>query len=181
MTTYRREPPLLARIRALYEDSTVRVREIAELAGVSERTIYKYASAGRWRPRYAWLGGGMAGRFAPLATDDALQSADAKALTPADVAKALGRRRDIVARARAAGPQLASEAQALANQARADWEERRRQSALTALTAALTELARMQAEDRAQPGLRSRRAKQLAARLEDAVFTELEAALKGKG
>ena len=45
---------LTERVRALYEDSAVPVREIASLAGVTERTIYKYAAKHRWKPRYAW-------------------------------------------------------------------------------------------------------------------------------
>ena len=45
---------LTARVRALYEGSAVPVREIAALAGVTERTIYKYAAKWNWKPRYAW-------------------------------------------------------------------------------------------------------------------------------
>jgi hypothetical protein len=43
---------LTERVRALYEHSAVPVAEIARLAGVTERTIYKYAAKGRWTPRY---------------------------------------------------------------------------------------------------------------------------------
>jgi AcrR family transcriptional regulator len=42
----------MAQVRALYEDSAVPVREIAARAGVTERTLYKYACKGQWRPRY---------------------------------------------------------------------------------------------------------------------------------
>jgi hypothetical protein len=45
---------LTARVRKLYEASAVPVREIASLAGVTERTIYKYAAKHGWKPRYAW-------------------------------------------------------------------------------------------------------------------------------
>ena len=48
------EKDLTARARALYEDSAVPVREIAAVAGVSERTIYKYAAKHAWKPRYRW-------------------------------------------------------------------------------------------------------------------------------
>jgi hypothetical protein len=41
-------------VRALYEHSAVPVAEIAKLAGVTERTIYKYAAKQRWKPRYAF-------------------------------------------------------------------------------------------------------------------------------
>ena len=48
------ENDLTARARALYEDSAVPVREIASVAGVTERTIYKYAAKHDWKPRYRW-------------------------------------------------------------------------------------------------------------------------------
>jgi hypothetical protein len=65
---------LTARVRALYENSAVPVAEIARLAGVTERTLYKYAQKGGWKPRYAWIDrGGLAHRrwrapapFAPV-------------------------------------------------------------------------------------------------------------------
>ncbi len=53
---------LTARVRRLYEQSAVPVREIAQLAGVTERTIYKYARKGGWTPRYAWNDAGGARR-----------------------------------------------------------------------------------------------------------------------
>lgn len=43
---------LTAQARALYEDSAVPVREIARLAGVSERTVYKYVIKHDWKRRY---------------------------------------------------------------------------------------------------------------------------------
>ena len=45
-------PSLMDRVRALYEDSAVPVREIARLCGVTERTLYKYIARGGWRRRY---------------------------------------------------------------------------------------------------------------------------------
>ena len=44
------------RVRALYEDSIVPMREIARLAGVHERTLYKYARKCGWRRRNARAG-----------------------------------------------------------------------------------------------------------------------------
>ena len=41
---------------ALYEDTVTPVAEIARLAGVSERTLYKYVQRGGWRRRYAGRG-----------------------------------------------------------------------------------------------------------------------------
>ncbi len=52
------EIDLTAQVRALYEGSAVPVAEIAALAGVTERTIYKYAAKHGWKPRYAWMPGG---------------------------------------------------------------------------------------------------------------------------
>jgi hypothetical protein len=46
---------LMAQVRRLYEETFMPVREIARRAGVSERTLYKYARKGTWKPRYAWM------------------------------------------------------------------------------------------------------------------------------
>ena len=46
------------KVRALYEYSAVPVAEIASVAGVTERTIYKYAAKEQWTPRYAWAADG---------------------------------------------------------------------------------------------------------------------------
>src|SRR5579875_813092 len=46
---------LMAQVRRMYEDSIVPVREIARRAGVTERTLYKYARKHNWKPRYAWM------------------------------------------------------------------------------------------------------------------------------
>lgn len=51
---------LTARARALYEGSAVPVREIARLAGVSERTLYKYVEKYRWKRRYTIVPRGLA-------------------------------------------------------------------------------------------------------------------------
>ena len=67
-STRGREQDLTARVRALYENSAVPVREIARRAGVTERTIYKYAQKGGWKARYAWVDrGGVARRRRPAA------------------------------------------------------------------------------------------------------------------
>lgn len=50
------QPDLTARVRALYEESAVPVREIARLCGVTERTIYKYVQKHGWKNRYRWRG-----------------------------------------------------------------------------------------------------------------------------
>jgi hypothetical protein len=48
----------MALVRRMYEDSIIPVRDIARRAGVSERTLYKYARKRNWRPRYAWTPSG---------------------------------------------------------------------------------------------------------------------------
>jgi hypothetical protein len=84
---------LTARVRALYEDGLVPVREIAQLCGVTERTLYKYAARGRWRKRYARraLHKGAGGRFIPQeeagkATAGGLKALDPVALAAAEIA-----------------------------------------------------------------------------------------------
>ncbi len=47
------EPSLTEKVRALYEKSAVPVREIARIAGVTERTLYRYVEKGDWRRRHA--------------------------------------------------------------------------------------------------------------------------------
>jgi hypothetical protein len=54
------ETELTARVRALYEDSAVPVHEIARIAGVTERTIYKYVAKQGWTKRYRVLPRGEA-------------------------------------------------------------------------------------------------------------------------
>jgi len=48
----KKETELTRRVRVLYEDSAVPVREIARIAGVTERTIYKYVEKHDWKRRY---------------------------------------------------------------------------------------------------------------------------------
>lgn len=85
-----REQSLTARVRALYEDGIVPVREIARLCGVTERTLYKYAARGRWRKRYARraLHKGAGGRFIPQEEAGQAQAGGLKALDPAASAAA---------------------------------------------------------------------------------------------
>jgi hypothetical protein len=80
------EPDLTARVRALYENSAVPVREIAAVAGVSERTLYKYAQKGGWKARYAWADRGGAARRGWPAADAAAPTQFA----PANVMPVLG-------------------------------------------------------------------------------------------
>jgi AcrR family transcriptional regulator len=79
-----REQSLAARVRGLYEDGLVPVREIARLCGVTERTLYKYAARGRWRKRYARraLHKGAGGRFIPQGEAGKATAGGLKALDP---------------------------------------------------------------------------------------------------
>src|SRR5262245_56608871 len=45
-------PSLTEHARALHEGGAMPVREIARLAGVNERTLYRYVARGGWRRRY---------------------------------------------------------------------------------------------------------------------------------
>jgi hypothetical protein len=96
------EQPLTAvteRARALYEESIVPVREIARLAGVTERTLYKYARKLGWRPRVTRLmhdpkglrtARGAGGRFVPL-TEEGAYPRGIGALDPAGASQAAER------------------------------------------------------------------------------------------
>jgi hypothetical protein len=84
------EPSLTDRVRALYEDGVVPVREIARLVGVTERTLYKYAARGRWRKRYARraLAKGAGGRFVADGEESTGPAPGFKALDPVAAAAA---------------------------------------------------------------------------------------------
>jgi hypothetical protein len=100
-------PSLTERVRALFENSALPVREIARLAGVTERTIYKYAAKQQWKPRYRWNEGkagerhrgwnaeaaftpvkGAGGRFVARARAGEAHPVGLKATDPAGAAQA---------------------------------------------------------------------------------------------
>lgn len=124
------EQDLTARVRALYENSAVPVREIASLAGVTERTIYKYARKGGWTKRYAWIDAGGAKRRARRAASDAdfapVQGAGGRFIVRADKdgPVAAGVKATDPAGAARAG-QACAQAETIAAQAQADaaWEQ----------------------------------------------------------
>ena len=102
------QPSLTAHVRDLYEAGVVPVREIAAIAGVSERTLYKYAQKGGWTRRNARRNPrGAGGRF--VAAEDAglPHASGLKALDPD------GARRAAAACVRAGG--LATQALAAAH------------------------------------------------------------------
>jgi hypothetical protein len=72
---------LTQRVRALYEEGVVPVREIARCAGVNERTLYRYVEKGGWRRRYGGKG---------LASAVARRAAKRKAAPPRPCVTAKG-------------------------------------------------------------------------------------------
>jgi hypothetical protein len=118
---------LTERVRALYEGSAVPVREIAARAGVTERTIYKYAAKHAWKPRYRWTPDGARPRawrprvrFAPAKGAGRFIRRDDKGKPIAAGLKAT----DAQGAARAGA--ACANAQALAQQAQAEAEKDRR-------------------------------------------------------
>jgi hypothetical protein len=81
-------PSLTERVRGLYEDTVVPVREIAARAGVTERTIYKYAQKLGWKPRYVRLARGAGGRFIALADQGKPHARGIAAVDPERAARA---------------------------------------------------------------------------------------------
>jgi hypothetical protein len=155
-----REQDLTARVRALYEGSAVPVREIANLAGITERTLYKYAAKQQWKPRYRWRadGGrprwrrwrasperapakGAGGRFIARAGKDAPVARGIKATDPA-----------AAARAGAACGQAARQAQEAERQAAAERNAADRLRAMAAVNKALDDLAEyLEQRDKRKP------------------------------
>ena len=125
---------LTARVRALYEGSAVPVREIARLADVSERTIYKYVAKGGWTRRHAC----PARDEAVAAAHRGRRSRSASAFKPAkgaggrfirraDIGKAFAqglKATDPLGRSRAAAACVRAEALASLAQARAQANKR---------------------------------------------------------
>lgn len=117
---------LTARVRALYEDSAVPVREIAAIAGVTERTIYKYVAKGFWKKRYRWPASdargegtkppdfapvkGAGGRFIRRADKGKAFATGLKATDPLSRGKALAACGKASRRSRAAQAKAAQEA-----------------------------------------------------------------------
>ncbi len=58
-------------LRALYEDSAVPVARSRRSAGVTERTIYKYAAKHGWKRRYRWAPRGADQGLLPPIADGA--------------------------------------------------------------------------------------------------------------
>ena len=193
-------PPLLARVRALYETSDITVREIAALAGVSERTLYKYAAKGRWRRRVRRLDAddavgesaaasgadraarGAGGRFIPLAQAHLPHPCGLKALDPegARLASVVCERAQILSEAAAVSAAEAARERVARRQVARD--ARLCQRTLELLAGAFVELAQQWAEREAQPAGRADEAadgrfERLAGRLGHAIVDRIEGVL----
>lgn len=187
------DTPLTTRVRALYEDSVVPVREIARLAGVTERTIFKYAQKGGWRRRHRCLARedaaaaaaqglrleavqdfapvkGAGGRYIRREDASLPHARGLKALDPSGAAVAAESCIEADALSEAAVAEATAEAQARAARA---LRERRMQSdlrTLDILSGALTELVTLR---NARPEGASPRADRLDALLQDAILSQI--------
>jgi hypothetical protein len=119
---WRGESDLTARVRVLYENSAVPVREVARLAGVTERMLYKYAQKGGWKPRYAWIDrGGVRRRWRAKTTFAPAKGAGGRFMARADKGKPFARGLKATDRQGAARASAACiRAAAIAAQAQAD-------------------------------------------------------------
>ena len=187
------DTPLTTQARALYEDSVVPVREIARLAGVSERTLYRYVEKGGWRRRHrcrardeavAAANRGRrvapAERFAPVkgAGGRFIRREDAhrphargiKALDPAGAAAAAAACAEAGTRSEAAVAQASAEMAARDARERAEKERGVALRSYARLSAALVELVAQRRERR--PGAIAA-ADDLDARLQRVILGEM--------
>ena len=140
---------LTERARALYEDSAVPVREIARLAGVTERTIYKYAAKHAWKPRYRWApdrGWRAEAAFAPA------KGAGARFIARSDKGRPFARglkALDPAGRARAL--RASDKAARLARAAQAEAEAERATDALVCAFESMNQVMRQHRQHRAAP------------------------------
>lgn len=174
--------PLTARVRALYEDSVVPVREIARLAGVTERTLYKYVQKGGWRRRHICIARGAGGRFIPLADAGNPHASGVKALDPQGAERAAALCLHAHAISEAAMMEAATVAQArgrrvreLAAQAQASRDAEERLCEYEKLGGVLCEIVRWLAERGDEPVTRG---DALAARIAEATLRQMAALLE---
>ena len=171
------ETPLTGEVRALYEDSVVPVREIARLAGVTERTIHKHARKRGWRPRVRRLDRGAGGRFIVREHANRPHATGLAALDPAFAATAAAACGAAGALAETAVAQACAEADArtareLAEKARERKEKAMRASlrTLDILAGALIDLVRQRRE---RPEGKIPAADRLDARLQDVILAQI--------
>jgi hypothetical protein len=147
------EPPvneLEPFVRDLYENSVLPVHEIARIVGVTERTIYKRAKKGGWKPRVVRLGRGAGGRYATRA-DEGAAVRGLMALDPDGAARAAGRCVAAGLLSKIAAAAAVQAAQDRADRARAEKESDQRARSFGLLLDTLREVVRLRA--RASPRL----------------------------
>ena len=176
----------LERVRALYEESCLPVREVARLAGVSDVTVNNYARKLGWQRRARRLAKGAGGRFVPLAQAGLPHPRGLKALDPASARRAAERCARAGALADEAAAAAAGEAElraarllaeraAQAARLAAERDAQARLRTFERLNAALVELARFLIAFCAEPDSEhTRRAERLAARLQRAIAAQIE-------
>jgi hypothetical protein len=139
---------LTARVRALYEGSAVPVREIATIAGVTERTLYKYAAKHQWKPRYRWTADGARPRGARWQSAERVapvKGAGGRFIRREDAGRPFAtglKATDPAGRARglAACGDAAAQAEAAERQAKVELRQRARERAHLAVNRALDNL-----------------------------------------
>jgi DNA invertase Pin-like site-specific DNA recombinase len=163
------------RVRALYEDSSLPVREIARLAGVSDVTVYNYARKLAWKRGARPLVKGAGGRFIPLAEAGRPHVRGLKALDPqgAEFAAERCARAGVIADQAAAAAAADARARAAREQAARDAQVQTR--TFERLADALVDLTkfRVALSDGCSGGT-AERADRLAARLERAILAQVE-------
>jgi hypothetical protein len=175
------DPTLTARVRALYEGGVVPVREIASLAGVTERTLYKYVRALGWTPRVTRHRGdgkpttaqcaarGAGGRFIPLADADQPHAHGLKALDPDGAQRAAEQCVHAAALAETAAADALAAAHARAARTQAERKAQAQTRSYALLCGALVELHKVSAAATAGP-----RTLRLAPRLQHAILQHME-------
>jgi hypothetical protein len=173
-------------VRALYEDSSLPVREIARLAGVSDVTVYNYARKLAWKRGARPLVKGAGGRFIPLAEAGRPHARGLKALDPqgAQAAAEACARAGVIADEAAAAAVTEAQVRAAREQAertaRAAREQAEREAqawmrTFERLMELFVDLAKFRAElGDEHGGEPARRADRLAARLQHVVLLQIE-------
>jgi hypothetical protein len=158
-------PTLNACIRALYEDTLVPVREIARLAGITERNVYATVRRLGCRPRMRLAPGGGR-RLVPLSDAPPAMRGDA-GLDAALVRRAANACRRAVERQRKLAAVALARRQSRAAARSAERKCAADLRALSQLGSAFRELARLDTAENAQAEARARAAAEEAARTEE--------------
>jgi hypothetical protein len=176
-------------VRALYEGSAVPVAQIGQLAGVTERTIYKYVAKGGWAKRHRAMPRGEAAaasnrgqRFQNAPGFAPVRGAGGRFIRREDTTKPVAqglKATDPVGRTRAEAACLKAEGLARVAQAQAE-AYKRYEAQLHALdwtSRACADLRRFR-NDRAKDRIRKRRPSPLQDRIEGILICLVEIAVR---